>query len=246
MILLLNDTSNYHSGCDAVVRSYEFDRSIKTNELVTKINWNHYDKVILNGEGTMHDNQHTALKFLRALGYAHADGCEIQIHNTVWQHMSHDYDDVLKRCTEITVREVLSQQEILKHGVEAKIVPDRSVMIEVPYKEYPQVYIYDGQPSRKSINIESDKPRINIFEQSWDEIVNRLRHAEFIVTGRHHEMYAAIKAKCRFIVSEGNTWKNRGLLETVGAQIDMEDREGILSGKYDTEYEKIFDYCLGS
>lgn len=244
MILLLNDTSNYHNGCSAVVQTYRFDRSIKTNELLTKINWSHYDTVILNGEGTMHHSQPHAMKFLRALGYAHAEGCDIQIHNTVWQDMLHDYDDVLRKCSQITVREVLSKEEMLKHGVEATIKPDRSILVDVPYEEYPHVHIYDGQTASKFTSIESNNPRINIFEQSWDEIVNRLRHADLLVTSRHHEMYAAIKARCKFIVGEGNTWKNRGLLQTVGASIDFNDIEGILNGKYDVEYEKIFQYCL--
>lgn len=244
MILLLNDTSNYHNGCSAVVQTYRFDRSIKTNELLTKINWSHYDTVILNGEGTMHHSKPTAMKFLRALGYAHAEGCDIQIHNTVWQEMLHDYDKVLSDCSQITVREVLSKEEMLKHGVEATIKPDRSILVDVPYQEYPHVHIYDGQPYNKNFQFDSDNPRINIFEQSWDEIVNRLRHADLLQTGRHHEMYAAIKARCKFIVGEGNTWKNSGLLKTVGAEIDFRDVDGILNGKYDEEYEKIFSINL--
>ena len=244
MILLLNDTSNYHNGCSAVVQTYRFDRSIKSNELLTKINWSHYDTVILNGEGTMHHSKPTAMNFLRALQSAHAKGCDIQIHNTVWQEMCHTYDDVLRKCSQITVREVLSKEEMLKHGVEATIKPDRSILVDVPYQEYPHVHIYDGQPYNKRFEFESDNPRINIFEQSWEEVVNRLRHADLLVTSRHHEMYAAIKARCRFIVGEGNTWKNRGLMQSAGVSIDFDDREGILEGKYDKEYEKLFDYCL--
>ena len=244
MILLLNDTSSYHSGCMAVMRSYQYSRSIKTYEAIPKLKWSDYKTVILNGEGTMHHSKPTAMNFLRALQSAHAKGCDIQIHNTVWQEMCHTYDDVLRKCSQITVREVLSQQEIFKHGIYAPISPDRSMIVDVPYKEYNHVTIYDGQTFNKSIQRQSDRPRINIFEQSWDEIVNRLRNADLLITGRHHEMYAAIKARCKFIVEEGNTWKNRGLLQTVGSSIDFNDIEGILDGKYDAEYEKIFQYCL--
>ena len=244
MILLLNDTSSYHSGCMAVMRSYQYSRSIKTYEAIPKLKWSDYKTVILNGEGTMHHSKPTAMNFLRALQSAHEKGCDIQIHNTVWQEMCHTYDDVLRKCSQITVREVLSQQEISKHGIYASISPDRSMIVDVPYKEYNHVTIYDGQTFNKSIQRQSDRPRINIFEQSWDEIVNRLRNADLLITGRHHEMYAAIKARCKFIVEEGNTWKNRGLLQTVGSSIDFNDIEGILDGKYDAEYEKIFQYCL--
>lgn len=243
MRLLLNDTSDYHNGCAAVVKSYEFDHSIKTKEPLNKVNWSLYDTVILNGEGTMHHGNIRAMNFLRALGYAHAAGCDIQIHNTVWQEMPHDYDRVLSNCSEITVRELLSQHELSKHNVHARIVPDRSVMIDVPYQEYPNVRIYDGQSYGKNFQPDRETPRINIFEQQWDEVVNRLRHAELLRTGRHHEMYAAIKARCRFIVEEGNTWKNIGLLKTVGVEIDFSDLDGILKGEYDQQYNAIFEYC---
>ena len=243
MILLLNDTSSYHSGCMAVMRSYQYSRSIKTYEAIPKLKWSDYKTVILNGEGTMHHSKPTAMNFLRALQSAHAKGCDIQIHNTVWQEMCHTYDEVLRKCSQITVREVLSKEEMSKHGVEATIKPDRSILVDVPYQEYPHVHIYDGQPYTKRLEFESDNPRINIFEQSWDEIVNRLRHADLLQTGRYHEMYAAIKARCKFIVGEGNTWKNSGLLKTVGAEIDFRDVDGILGGQYDTEYDKVFEFC---
>ena len=49
----------------------------------------------------------------------------------------------------------------------------------------------------ESFNLEC--PKINILKD-WNSIVNRLRHAELLVTGRHHEAYAALKARCKFIV----------------------------------------------
>ena len=243
--LLLNDTSDYHNGCKAVVKSYQFDHSIKTKEirLMNKINYSEYDLVILNGEGTMHDSGITPMNFMRALRNARNAGCEIQIHNTVWQNMVHDYDDVLKECSEITVREVLSQREMQKHGVEAKIAPDRSVLIDVPYQEYEYNKVYQGQFLHCYDAPHEYYPRIDVFNQSWEEMVNRLRHSEVLITGRHHEMYAAIKARCRYIAEEGNTWKNRGIAETVGATLPTTVDEA-LSGEYDEEYKKVFDFCL--
>ena len=247
-VLLLNDTSDYHMGCEVVSKSYRYDTSIKTKNSLhaLEINYHEYDKVILNGEGTMHHGRGASTNFLYALRYAQKAGCDTQIHNTVWQEMPDAFDDVLKKCSQITVREVLSQREIAKHGVDAKVVPDRSLMIDVPYKEYPFVKVYQGQYIKASTDelLDVDYPRINIFEQDWYEIVNRLRHCDLIITGRHHEMYAAIKARCRFIVTEGNTWKNRGLMETAGVFLDgMPSIEDALSGKYDSDYEKLFDYC---
>ena len=250
LVYLFNDTSSYHNGCIKVIESFSgVDRKVETKhsrDVLSNIDYTKVSKVILNGEGTMHHNQWSARRFLMGLRMAQQFGCITEIRNTVWQEMSNEFDDVLKKCDVITVREVLSQQELkTKHGIDAKIVPDRSLLAEVPNREYPHVNIYEGQYIKghsKSGNYKSPYPRIDIFRQDWNEVVNRLRNADLLITQRHHEMYAAIKAHCRFLVEEGNTWKNRGLAETVGAKLPSTIEEA-LSGAYDMEYKKIFDYC---
>lgn len=242
MILLLNDTSRYHYGCQKVIESFEFDRSIKTNES-PKVVFSEYSKVILNGEGTLHHDQKNADKFLRYLARAQEAGCETEIRNTVWQSMSPKYKEILSNCDKITVREVLSQQELSKIGIEAEVELDRSLIPEVSYFPYEHVEVYEGQYFYNKSS-ESIYPRIDIFKQDWDEMVNRLRNADVLITGRHHEMYAAIKARCRFIVIEGNTWKNRGLFETCGAKPIMSKSllPKVLSGEFDEEYDKIWKF----
>lgn len=246
-VLLLNDTSAYHNGCKIVVQAltekYQVTDTVTTSNMTSgmfnEIDYSKYDLVVLNGEGSVHDSARTGMMFLAELKKAQFQGIETKLVNTVWQNMSHKFDDVLKRCSEITVRELHSFMEIIQHGVSAKVVPDCSYFIYVPYQQYDHVQIYEGQywDEKGSGNY----PSINIFNQSWNEIVNRLRHADLLITGRHHEMYAACKAKCRFLVKDGNTWKNRGLLDTVGAEIPW-DIDGILSGKYDEEYQKIWNF----
>lgn len=252
-VYLFNDTSDYHSGCKAVIESYGNDIDVKVKTLdnrdVLHFDYKNVKKVILNGEGTMHHNAMTAQRFLMGLRMAQQAGCETEIHNTVWQEMSHDFDDVLKKCKVITVREVLSQQELILHGVPSKIVPDRSMLIDVPYKKYTHVNIYEGQCNLsyrgEPKGYVSKYPRINIFKQPWDEIVNRLRHCDLLITSRHHEMYAAIKARCRYLAGEGNTWKNQGIAKTVGANLPK-TIDDALSGLYDDEYRKVFDYCASA
>lgn len=247
MRLLLNDTSEYHSGCKAVVQSYHFDHSIKTTESVDGINWNLYDEVILNGEGTLHHDAINARKFLNALKEAQAHGCKTIIENTVWQKMSNKWDSVLKNCESITVREIYSQKELqTKHWINSTVKSDRSLLVNVPHEEYDYVSIYEGQywNSNKS-QFNNQYPRIDIFKQSWNEIVNRLRNADVLISGRHHEIYAAIKAGCRFIALPGNTWKNDGIFASAGARKinRLADLPKVLSGDYDSEYEKILTFC---
>lgn len=242
--VLINDTSNYHNGCKIVVeairQTYGYDKAYHTQDILD-IDFTQYDEVIVNGEGTMHHNQRRAISFLEALKSAQKFGLRTRLINTVWQEMIHDYDDVLQKCDEVIVREVHSYNEMQKHGVTPKIAPDMSYQVDVPYREYEHVTAYEGQYWRKEEKHYPDWPVIDIFEQDWTEIVNRLINADLLITGRHHEMYAACKAKCRFLVVPGNTWKNEGLLKTVGVNIPW-DVEGVLSGKYDEEYKKLWDY----
>lgn len=242
--LLLNDTSDYHSGCKEVMDSYEFTYSIRTNE-PCNINLRHFDRVILNGEGTMHHDQQNSHKFLDVLREAQHLNLYTEIDNSVWQKMTNEYDDVLHRLDKLTVREVLSRDDLwINHNVESEVRADRSFIRDVEAINYDHVRIYEGQYF--FFSKPSTVPRINIFTQSWDEIINRLRNADLLITGRHHEMYAAIKAKCRFICVPSNTHKIEGLLKSAGCTVDLTDIKlavNALNGEYDDEYKKIQDFC---
>lgn len=246
--LLLNDTSKYHHGCEKVVEAidnlYGFDLSIETTDKTTdfdQIDYSKFDLVILNGEGTMHHNSIRAQEYLHALNLAQRAGCKTYMLNTVWQNMKNDFDHIIQKCDLVTVREIYSQQEIKRHGVDAIVTPDLSYTVDVPYKQFPHVKVYEGQYFFRKQKAIDEYPRIDIFKQSWDDIVNMLRHSDLLITGRHHEMYAACKANCRFVVRSGNTWKNEGLFASAGVDIPY-DIEGALSGKYDDQYEKLWKY----
>lgn len=243
MNLLLNDTSEYHYGCKAVIASFEFDRSIPTDGNLDQVDFSMYNHVILNGEGTMHHRRSSTHMLFKSLKSAQVAGCKTYLVNSVWESMDASYTDVLRACDRVIVREVLSRDHMKSvNGIEPEVAPDRSIIVDVPYQQYDHVEVYEGQQWKQKDFVSTKYHPINIFKQDWNEMVNRLRHAELLITGRHHEMYAAIKARCRFIVSEGNTWKNRGLLATVGVKLPTTPEEA-LSGKYDQEYAKVFDYC---
>ena len=243
--LLLNDTTHYHHGCAKVIETYSFDDSIATNAPID-VNFLEYSTVILNGEGTMHHDQSNALKFLQALKDAQQVGCDTQLVNTVWQDMTNDFDDVLDKCSLIEVRDIISQQELKsRHGIISELFPDRSIIPYVPFKDYSPVIMYQGNRFDSKVDsFKLDCPKINIFKEDWNSIVNRLRHAKLLITGRHHEAYAALKAKCKFIVLPGNTYKNEGIYLNAGVYpINTLDKiQDVLNGQYDREFNRIFDY----
>ena len=245
--LLLNNTSHYHKGCVKVVEhlyeKYSITESRYTRDLLDDIDWSKYTYVTLNGEGTMHHSGKTSIRLLTALRKAQEAGCVTQLVNSVWQEMTNEFDDVLHKLTRVHVREVYSQQELKrKHGVYAMVRPDASYYVDVPVHEYKHVPVYEGQYMIAHKHRARGKyPRIDIFTQEWTEIVNRLRNCDLLITGRHHEMYAACVAECRFLVTPGNTWKNEGLLKSAGVTIPF-DIEAVRSGHYDEEYQKLWDY----
>lgn len=247
--LLLNDTSAYHNGCAKVIETFTFDDSIETNSNLV-VNYKNYSTVILNGEGTMHHTKtqvrHNPIKFLKSLDDAQKAGCETQLVNTVWQEMTNEFDNVLKNCSVIEVRDVLSQQNLLEHhGIESIVKPDRSLFPDVPYKEYKSVDVYQGRWFFRQDDIKYPKlKKIDIFKEPWNNIVNKLRHARLLVTGRHHEAYAAIKAGCPFIVLPGNTHKNEGIYLNAGVEpINTLDKiNDVLDGKYNKEFQQINEY----
>lgn len=247
--LLLNDTRNYHNGCQVVV-DYLFNEYGVTDSRVTKddtihqIDFSQFDRVILNGEGTLHHNANAARRLLIALRLAQRAGCDTQLINTVWQEMPNKFDDVLKGCSRVQVREVLSQKEMSKkHGVNPDVAPDCSYLMgDVNRVEFDYVPVYEGQYMKRNPYGEFGQyPRIDIFNQSWEEIVNRLRNCDLLITGRHHEMYAACVAECRFLATPGNTHKNEGLLASAGVSIPF-DVDGALEGKYDDQYNQLWQY----
>ena len=247
-VLLLNDTSSYHNGCkvvvDVITKKYNVTETFTTNEMTSAskeiLDYSRFDHVILNGEGSMRHNGRTSRLFLTELNSAYTQGCKISIINSVWQKCTNKFDNLLSKCEDVTVREIYSYNEMKeKHGFTPRIVPDCSYFYDVPEVQYDHVEVYEGQYwEEKSSN---EYPSLNIFKQEWNEIVNRLRNSELLITGRHHEMYAACKAKCRFLVKPGNTWKNEGLLHTANANIPW-DIKGVIAGKYDNEYKKLWDY----
>ena len=98
----------------------------------------------------------------------------------------------------------------------------------------------------------TDYGTVNIFKEDWNHIVNTLRNSEIFITSRHHEMYASCKARCPFIVVEGNTWKSQALFETADVNIPyVKSIEQVSDcfveiktywADYKREYNKLFDW----
>jgi hypothetical protein len=253
-ILILNDTRDYHGGCQQIylticyqLAKYDLDfiKSETTND------FSQYKAVILNGEGTMHDNAPNAIRYLNMLKRANEQGVKTLLVNSVWQNMAYDISFI----DYISVREVLSKEEIKK---DVDVHLDLSYNLDVPYEEKPKHQLITGNRHFNSSRLDifegyGETEHADLFNEYWFDVVNKLRHTEIYLTGKQHEMYAACKAKCKFVILAGNTHKNEGLMKTAGVEIPVLPFEAskiavqtmirrIESGDFEEEYNKLFDF----
>lgn len=250
--LLLNDTSWYHHGCKEVItvlkKYYTPSMLCGNRDEIDLSIIQEFDRVVLNGEGTLHHNAPWAKKFLGYIREAQRLGKETHIVNTVWQEMSADWADVINTAEVVEVREVFSRDEMTRtSGRTPVVVLDASLHSTVDYIPMEAVEICVGGSFYGELDVEWDTyTRINIFSDSWPTLVNTLRHAKLLITGRHHEMYAALRANIPVITVAGNTWKNEAFFHTIGVPelLLSPTRANIydmLDGKYDSVWNEVWE-----
>lgn len=263
-VVILNNTSRYHKGCEKVMEYLHKDVVQSGHQIVASVMGNKdtltdawdkiemSDAVIVNGEGTMHHDRPIPHSLLNVIRNAKKQGKKTALINTVWQSMTLDDEmkDVL-RDTYISVREVMSAEELQKDNIDADIHLDLSYFNHVPEKVSPHRELVVGKFFDQSDYRPKDIPVLDIFKQDWDTFVNVLRSTDWFITGRHHELYASCKARCPFATLSGNTHKNEGLMKTAGVEIPIESPNLLHSRiphflarckERRMEYEKLFNW----
>lgn len=219
-VAVYNDTSNYHKGCVEVMNVLYKDLYQMGVEMTE--NFGDADVIVINGEGSMHHSQGRCKTMIEVLERGVNHGKKVFLINTVFQEndfIQPKHVEAMKKAF-ISVREVKSQQELAKLGVDSVVNVDLSYWMKPHLAERTNKYpVLLGQFWHRNYRENEDLPRVNIFVQNWFDIIKEIRQAEWFITGRHHDMYAACIAETPFVVLRGNTWKNDGLLETAGVQI---------------------------
>jgi polysaccharide pyruvyl transferase WcaK-like protein len=263
-VTILNNTSRYHKGCEKVMEYLHKDVVQSGHQIVASVMGNKdtltdawdkiemSDAVIVNGEGTMHHDRPIPHSLLNVIRNAKKQGKKTALINTVWQSMTLDEEmkDVL-RDTYISVREIMSAEELQKDNIHADIHLDLSYFNHVPEKVTPHRELVVGKFFAQADYRPKNVPVLDIFKQDWDTFVNVLRSTDWFITGRHHELYAACKARCPFATLSGNTHKNEGLIKWAGVEIPIESptllHERVphfldICKERRMEYEKLFNW----
>ena len=167
------------------------------------------------------------------LSEAIATGRRALLVNTVWDHNPSDYDDTLVRLDKIIVRETLSQNDLRNnHLLNSDLCLDfcyfADIDREASASDFDGSYIltdYYDDKLGDFCDVISEKyahlPKVYMKDYGWSEFVCSLQTSSLLVTGRHHAVYGACRARVPFVAIEGNSHKIQGLVSTTGFDIPV-------------------------
>lgn len=157
--LIFNDTSKQqHLGCrltkQALSKIYpdaDFVPYDETEKHIDRIP--DYNKIIVNGEGTMHHSQTRAIWLMQVLLVAQKYGIYNALINSVWDSMSYQYlnsggfpgnlnrslPDILNHADRVQVRDSLSWKAMYDQGVRGHVVKD-----DLIFERHPKDNKYEG------------------------------------------------------------------------------------------------------
>lgn len=257
-VRVLGDHSDYHCGSWAAIESIRMNCQRSGYALAGR--YEPFDILVVNGEGSMHGSRsgfrNVFTKKMEVLKRAVARGIPAYLVNTIWQDNVSSYDDVLRQLSGIQVREAQSQRALLQeHGISSTLKIDASFFLDVEIPQAgersPRVMATDffitstGRFESRALGI-PDVEYVSMTDVHWPDFVRRLAASRLLVTGRHHAVYAACKARTPFVVVKGNNHKVTGLLASAGVNVPVaRDISGIPAalkeiGDYAGEFEKLF------
>ncbi len=198
------------------------------------------DAVVINGEGTIH--HHGGQDFLAISELAQVMDKPVFLVNCVIEEVE-NYDDVMKKMTDFTVRELRSSKYLQSKGISHRIVPDSIIDADFSDKADTdfsgKIICTDWHPQRdkdtgitmaRYIERNSATENIEFFSfhhwryienENWRNTVANFKNAKCVVTGRHHGMYAAGLAGVPFVVLPSNTYKIEGTIELSGLDLPI-------------------------
>ena len=243
-IFLYGNHSRCHVGSVAVwARMNQLVKEKDEVELAE--NMKKCDCLIINGEGTMHDNK--GIPKLKLGKKAKDLGKQVHFINSVWQNMTAPETEFIKEFDSVFVRESISFNEIKSIRPDAKIATDLAYDFPIikPKLTRSKIVATAGAGIKRE---DGDIFRVSIKDRStWQEYINLLTDAKYLYTIWHHEVIAACKLRIPFIAQRGNTDKVLGIMKRAGVDIPVANNKSELHSYIDDpppqeEYDKLFDF----
>ncbi len=204
------------------------------------------DFIIVNGEGTFHDDQPVAQNLMKAICMAKKKfHKKVYLINATWQRNVKLNRD-LECFDKIFVRDSLSRAELAKEGIAAEVVPDLSmynseksrvkradkssvIYIDSVYRELSKKIALKALLRRKQFYIMGAGNIGKILTRLLKITANPIRTLDsedifaennLIVSGRFHSICLALLHKTPFRCFSSNTYKIEGMLEDVGLDVN--------------------------
>jgi exopolysaccharide biosynthesis predicted pyruvyltransferase EpsI len=233
-VLLLNDTSDQdHPGCRLVVKNthglcrrhgLHITSSVPHDTVITRDlldgRLDAVDIVMLNGEGTMHDDARKAEELLDAVARTKRLGKKAVLYNTLWQN-NRRLNQYLDCFDLIFARESYSARQIQEAGFDCSVVPDMVFATSA-----------DNIPARRQV---SDPVTLVLDSVKKDICVDLARFAaknRYQFMPMHKKNYILIKK--HFILNW--TVRHRKLLGTCQSDIDFINKiaecDRLISGRF--------------
>lgn len=254
-VRLIGDHSNYHCGSYAAISVIKQEVA-RHGCIVSKDS--DYDLLVVNGEGSMHHDSKGCRNKISEIESALRSGRRAMLINTVWQNNPPSYGDIIRNCDKIVAREVYSAQQLEGLGLNAEIALDQSYFYEIeelePFDFDGDVVITDFYSKEFSTFARitgkwvKEYHYVDMSNWSWSKLIASLKTASLLITGRHHAVYAACKARIPFLALEGNTHKISGLIKTADIDIPVYQefkylKKAIVSPQLNVDkYESLFDW----
>lgn len=234
--LLLNDTSSVnHIGCKLVVRNtyaqclsqglsitttIPYAQALQAPQLIINHLKNH-DLVLLNGEGTLHDDKPKALALLEATKTAKLAGLKTYLYNALWEN-NHKANDYLKYFDAIFCRDSRSQKAVAPIA-NASLVPDMVFATPIPKIEKPShcanVLVTDSVKKKTAYALAKYAIKHRYHFEAMGEGFERCLKS-------HPFMAALLKRKCQY--SRGKISSPDTFLQTV------QQAQAVITGRFHT------------
>lgn len=239
-VLILNDCTRWHAGSAAVIDELKHwfkDAIVET--AAAPIEVSHplpkADFVVLNGEGTLHDNAPAAVAWLRLLGEFQSQGVPTAVVNaTVWR-MKTQHLQPLRRARVVGVRDRQSSEVLDRFDIPHHIHPDLSLGflarhispgVEREYPSCPPYWIVGRSWRTPPQKVAERYKSLVDFPAEFMEVPRshdprafagfahdlRMRDDTVFLTGEFHAFCAAAYTGVPVVVITGNTPKIEGMV----------------------------------
>ena len=274
-IFLGNDTSNGHAGCRAVMASLnrilrDAGRTVIGRHRCGETEYDlasleRADLVVVNGEGTFHDNTTDAQALAGLLRAAGQRNKRYWLVNCTLQNLAPEFEDLVRGAERVITREARSHAYacLLNRNSELRI----DCCVEAPFHNvrttgmrsgvvfglvHPDSAFHAGMRAHELQNLSRVVLEFPHDGRDFADIVAELSKFEFYVTGQYHGVYAAVLAATPFLPIPGNTHKIEGLLEWAGVDIPFFDPSKKLANQLEmvrdraAEYQKLRAFVLST